>query len=92
MSENIESVWIFTGNAVAQPSSVFQTRDQAETWIQTHKLTGMLTAYPIGVSVYDWTVKLGYFRPTKPHQSTPHFIATFSSAYLEHYHYVAGAC
>ncbi|MCA9101054.1 MAG: hypothetical protein R3C10_05570 [Pirellulales bacterium] len=50
----------------------------------------MLTGYPIDVSVYDWAIKQGHFSPKESYQQTPRFISRFSSAYLEHYHYVDG--
>ncbi len=83
----LNMVWVFNGPNNQFPSAVFTTRALAEAWIEKHKLPGTLTAYPLDISVYDWTIERGYFKPKKEHQTTPRFIASFSSAYQEHYHY-----
>jgi purine nucleoside permease len=83
-------VWVFNGGG-GFPSGVFTTRELAEQWIERNHLTGTLTAYPLDMGVYDWTVASGYFRPKRDDQKTPHFIARFSSAAQEHYHYENGA-
>lgn len=74
----------------AQPSAVFRTKEDAEVWISSLKLTGTLTAYPVSVSVYDWTVQMGYFTAKQPHHLTSQFVGRFSSAYLDHDHYSDG--
>jgi hypothetical protein len=79
-------VWIFNGASQPLPSGVFSTRAAADAWIAQHSLAGLLTAYPIDTGVYDWTVRQGHVSVDKPSRR----IATFSSAYLEHYHYEDG--
>src|SRR5262249_28009582 len=83
-------VWVFCGTTNPFPSAVFLDRDAANMWITKHKLTGVLTAYPTNISVYDWAIQNNYFRPSRDYQTSPKFIANFSSAYLEHYHYEEG--
>jgi hypothetical protein len=80
-------VWIFNGNRNHFPSAVFSDRHSAEAWIKKNQLTGTLTAYPLDISVYDWTIDRGYFTAKQEKHKTPDFIANFSSAYQEHYHY-----
>ena len=83
----LKEVWVFNGPNNQFPSAVFRSRDLAEAWIERHKLRGTLTAYPLDVSVYDWVRGRGYFEPKREEQTRPAFIANFSSAYQEHYHY-----
>lgn len=90
---NDRSVWIFTGShdghKSAFPSGVFSTQAAAEEWIAKHKLSGTLTLYRLDVGAYDWAIQQGHFQPTKPHHSTPDFIAHFSGGDV-HFHYESG--
>lgn len=82
-----EHVWIFNGHKNRFPSGVFRTREEAETWISRHRLTGTLTQYPVGVGVYDWAVASGTFVPKHDKHASPEFIANFSGAGQRHFHY-----
>lgn len=84
---NAKQVWVFNGNRNHFPSAVFTERQLAEEWIRKNQLTGTLTAYPLDISIYDWTIKKGYFNPKKEAHRTVDFIANFSSASQEHYHF-----
>jgi len=83
-------VWIFN-NGATFPGGVFEDLEDAKTWIARHGLSGTLTRYPVGVGVYDWVIKKGWFQPKRPDQKTQGFIGGFSSAYLEHYHFENGS-
>jgi hypothetical protein len=85
-----ERVWVFSGESSRFPSAVFRSRDAAEPWIRSHRVSGVLTAYPLDVGVYDWAVVSGFFTPKSDEQRSPNFIQRFSSAYQEHYHYDEG--
>lgn len=85
----MDEVWVFNGGGTFS-SAVFTSKELAREWIASHKLTGVLTKYPLNVGVYEWAIARGAFKPTRPDQSQPRFIARFSSAHLEHYHYEAG--
>jgi hypothetical protein len=85
-----ESVWVFNGGTNRFPSAVFSSREEAETWIRMHRLSGTLTRYPVGQAVYDWAVETGMFAPKNEKQQSPEFIANFSSAAQEHYHFENG--
>ena len=87
---NSSKDWVFCGTKAAFPSAVFQTKEDAESWIQVNRLNGTLTQYPVGISVYDWAVQEGLFKPKKEEHSLPSFIQSFSSASQEHYHYEDG--
>jgi hypothetical protein len=85
--KSLKEVWVFNGSHNHFPSAIFSSRALAEAWIERHQLRGTLTAYPLDVSVYDWVKERGYFEPKREEQARPEFIANFSSAYQEHYHY-----
>lgn len=84
-------VWIFVDSNRHLPSGVFTELQLAEHWIRSNLLSGILTRYPINISVYDWAITNGYFKVKTNKHSSPHFIGGFSSAYQEHYHYNQGA-
>jgi hypothetical protein len=86
-TNDLKQVWVFNGNRNRFPSAVFTERHLAEAWIQKNRLEGTLTAYPLNISIYDWAIEKEYFTPEKDEQSSPNFIANFSSASQEHYHF-----
>ena len=86
-TNDLKQVWVFNGARNHFPSAVFTERRLAEAWIQKHQLEGTLTAYPLNISIYDWAIEKGYFTPKKEEQASPNFIANFSSASQEHYHF-----
>jgi len=86
-----ELLWVFMGEGATHPSAVFLSRNSAEEWIADAKVSGILTAYVAGESVYDWAIRTGRFSPKYPSQSEPRFIQRFSSAYAEHFHYKSGS-
>jgi hypothetical protein len=73
-------------------SGVFWEKKKAEDWIGKHRLSGVLTSYPIDTGVYDWAIVNKMFTPEKEHEATPDFIGGFSSASQEHWHYENGIC
>jgi hypothetical protein len=85
----VTSMWIFNGDDSRFPGGVFSSRENAEAWIAKHRLSGVLTAYPVDTGVYDWAVQAGRFDRAK--EVSPKLVGGFSSAYQEHYHYVDGA-
>ncbi len=87
----IDTVWIFNGPQPSFPSGVFTTRELAVEWIKKHGLTGVLTQYPLDVGVYEWAISRDLFTPKKEQQTTPVFIARFSSASQDHYHFEDGS-
>ena len=86
----MDSVWVFNGGGDF-PAAVFTARDREEAWIAQHRLTGVLTKYPLDIGVYDWAIGCGVFKPKRPDQTGPAFVGRFSSASQEHYHYIGGA-
>ena|SRR5215475_10186484 len=86
-TNDLKQIWVFNGARNHFPSAVFTERSLAEAWIQQNQLEGTLTAYPLNISAYDWAIEKGYFTPKKEEQASPNFIANFSSAFQEHYHF-----
>lgn len=86
----ISSVWIFNGSRANFPAGVFSNRETAEAWILKHRLTGVLTLYPIDQGAYDWSIENGYFTPKKQEHLEPEFIQKFGCASFEHYHFENG--
>lgn len=82
--------WVFCGDKGRFPSGVFGSRADAEGWIARGRLTGTLTAYPIGFGVYDWAISNGFFVARREDQKSPSFVQNFTCASLEHYHYEEG--
>jgi hypothetical protein len=89
-NEELGSVWVFNGDNARFPSGVFASRASAEAWISLHRLTGLLTKYPLGVGVYDWAIQNAFFKPKRSEHQSPKFIGGFSSANLEHLHFEEG--
>jgi hypothetical protein len=85
-----ETVWVFMGAEATFPSAVFQTTAEAEEWICKHRLTGVLTRYPVGISVLDWVIEKGHFSPRPERLLDPNFVGRFSSAHTAHFHYEDG--
>jgi hypothetical protein len=85
---DLTSVWVFNGERATFPSGVFTSKDRAEEWIRANELSGTLTEYPLDISVYEWVIRKGYFKPKREDQRSAEFIQRFSSAYQDHYHYV----
>jgi hypothetical protein len=83
-------VWVFNGEGSHLPSAVFSTVEEAEIWITRYRLSGILTWYPLNISVYDWVLAKGYFQLKSKIQSSPEFISRFTSAYTGHHHYENG--
>ncbi len=85
-----KNVWVFHGAGGRFTSGVFSTKENAEDWIEKHKLTGILTLYPLDQGAYDWAITNKSFKPQKKAHYTPFFIQKFSSASQNHFHYFEG--
>ena len=83
-------VWVFNGVGAKFPSAVFSSFDEACLWIGINMLSGVLTEYPVDISVYDWAITNGKFKPKKQEHETPKFIASFSSASQKHVRFENG--
>ncbi len=85
-------IWIFHSARSNFPSAVSSTLGTAERWIQLNKVTGVLTAYPLDEGVFDWALRMDLVSDrVRPRGKDPIFVAGFSSAMQEHYHYEDGA-
>ena len=88
------NIWIFIGNGAVFPSSAFTEKKVAEKWIETNKLSGMLSAMPVNQGLFDWGCENNAFsmKPEKLEEkkNDPRFIADCTTASLEHDHYIDG--
>lgn len=87
---DISTVWIFSGAGSRFSSGAFVDKNAAMMWISKHKLSGVLTQYPLGQGVYDWAIENELFEIKKEHESSPEFIQKFTCAVQEHYHFEDG--
>ncbi len=89
-----QSVWIFNGANSRFSGGVFDNLIDAEDWIKSNKLTGMLTKYPLNQGVFDWAEANDKtsMKPEKllEKRKDPIFIGGFTTAAMEHYHYENG--
>jgi hypothetical protein len=86
----IKIVWVFNGIGSKFPSGVFTDIENAEKWIKLHRLSGLLTAYPLDLGLFDWAIENNFFSPKGEEHLSSEFIGRFSSASQEHYHYENG--
>jgi hypothetical protein len=84
------SIWVFCGNRAAFPSGLFSSFEAAKRWIAENRLSGTLSKYPLDIPLYDWAISNGFFEIKKPEHRDPGFIAKFTCANVEHYHYENG--
>jgi hypothetical protein len=82
----METVFVFQGISATFASAVFTTKELAEKWIEKNGLSGTITEMPVNISAYDHAIEMKLFIPKKPHETSPKFIANFSSR-LWHEHY-----
>jgi hypothetical protein len=55
------------------------------------RLTGVLTTFPVDEGCYDWAMRLRLVTDrAKERGGDATFVASFSSAVLEHFHYTDG--
>ena len=83
-------VWVFNAEDARFPCAVFSSLELGTSWVEQHKLSGVLTAYPLDTSVLEWAVQEQRFVPSKPHHASAHFIGSFTSASQPHHHFTDG--
>lgn len=79
-------IWVFNGDGGIFPSGVFETQDKAELWIKHYSLSGTLSKYPVGISVYEYAIQNNTFAPKTEFQRNADFISTFGRGYIAHTH------
>ncbi|MDO3627653.1 hypothetical protein [Mucilaginibacter sp. BT774] len=87
---NNGSIWVFHGEQGRFSSGVFTSQQIAEEWIKKHKLSGLLTEYPLNKGVYDWALENDLFSIKKDSHKSSQFIQGFTSGSQEHFHYEYG--
>jgi hypothetical protein len=80
-------IWVFHGNGARLAAAAFSSKELAEQWIYKHSAHGTLTKMPLDTGIYDWAIENDFFSPKRNEQKLGEFVQTFTSAYLEHYHY-----
>jgi len=89
-----KSVWVFNVVKSQLSGGIFENLEQGELWIEENNLTGMLTKYPLNRGVFDWAKEndLINMKPDKLEEkrTDSFFIGGFTTASMEHYHYVNG--
>ena len=86
-----QHIGIFSLNAKSPPGGAFSSRAAAESWIRARRLSGILTAFPLDEGSYDWAMRMDFVTGRAREQGDdPKFVATFSSACQDHFHYVEG--
>lgn len=88
--KELKEVWIFNYENAKFPSAICSEKSKAVEWIVRLALTGVLTKYPVDISVYDWAIESGNFKIKTPKDAQPGFIGKFSSAAQEHMHFKGG--
>ena len=83
-----EHVYIFHGLSARFAASVYESLEQADFDIKLKEMSGLLTIYPLNETVYDYCVRAKLFEEKENVSSK--FVQSFTSAYLEHYHYKDG--
>lgn len=84
-------IYVFVGHNAQFPAGLFHSRMEAERYIKKYSLSGYLTRYPVGVSVYDYMIKTERFRAKSQQQRSPKFVQRFAnSASVEYFRYDRG--
>lgn len=89
MRKNI-TIWLFHGENGKFSSGVFTSIGNAEKWISTNNLSGVLTEYPLDIGTYDWAINNDFFQVKTDIHKTARFIQSFTSANQNHFHYEDG--
>ena len=88
-------IWIFHASGARFAGGAFEDIAVAEHWIQKHKLTGVLTAYPLDEGCFDWALRTGSasMKGQKLQEKTldPAFVGGFTSAAQAHIHFENGS-
>ncbi|MEM7664338.1 MAG: hypothetical protein AAF250_00645 [Pseudomonadota bacterium] len=85
----MDFVYVFHGEGARFAAAVYLTVEDARVDIADKRLSGLLTAYPVGQTVFDHVLEAGLFAGKEG--AEPRYIQRFSSAHLEHYHFKDGA-
>lgn len=88
MKAKVPGVYVFHGTGASFAAAVYETVAQAAADIERHKLSGLLTWYPVGWTVYDYAIAEGLFTPRE--YADGKFVQSFTSAMLDHHHFENG--
>lgn len=85
-----DPIWIFNSSRGKFPSGAFSTIELAERWIRKHRLSGVLTEYPVDIGVFDWAVDSGLFKLKEGKEHDADFVGSFTTAAMNHVHFEEG--
>jgi hypothetical protein len=71
-------------------AGIFHSLEDASAWAARHRLTGIVTEYPLGDGCFDVAVRERRLSPSKLHHGTPANVAAFSPGWTRHVHIVDG--
>jgi hypothetical protein len=87
-------IWIFHAAGAQFSGGAFEDSATAELWIGKHRLTGVLTAYPLNEGCFDWALRTGNIGmkedKLKQKSADPAFVGGFTSASQDHIHFENG--
>jgi hypothetical protein len=81
------AVWLFTGKGATQPTAVFSRKQSADSWLVKTGFSGVLVAYPLDCSRYDF--EQGFGTPNLPPANSAE-AQSFVGNLGERYEYVNG--
>ena len=85
----MDFVWVFHGEKARFSSGVFSELEIAKHWIETNKLSGILTKYPVNKSCYEWAIDQKVYEPKESDRMAKK-MESFTSHGQEHYHFSNG--
>lgn len=81
-------VYVFQGENARFPAAVYLDKASAVEDISRHSLSGLLTKYPLGCTIFHYMVDNNLFDPKG--KDTASYIESFSSVQMDHYHFKGG--
>lgn len=86
-----EWVWVFNGARASFPAGVFHSREEGEEAVRRNRLTGTITAYPVGWISFEWAKEHGFYsEPISGRLPTSETIQKYVSERQDHFHYENG--
>lgn len=84
-----ETCWVFHGDTSRFANAVFAKRQDAESWIAKHRLSGLLTEYPINHGMFDIAASLNLIPKNIAAAASPQYIQQYVLG-ISHGHYENG--
>lgn len=88
--KHAQYVWIFHGDKASLAAAVFSSRPRAEEWISQNRLSGLLTRYPLNISILDWAWEKQFISSQVLESFSGKRAGEFTCAALQHIHFEDG--